>query len=260
MSVVGVDGCKAGWFAVKLDHGELWEIDVFKDIEDLWKRWYYATCIMVDIPIGLPHSGNPLRRCDSEARCVLGPRKFSVFTPPCRAALAPNNHGQATQVNLAALGRGLPIQTFSIGKKIQQVDSLLTTNQDARARIREIHPEVCFGAFAGCTPMNYHKATLPGYEERRTVLRNINQERTDAIIDCALERFCRKQVAKDDILDALAAAYTADAGPGWLARLPAQAQIDNHGLPMEMWYRTDYMGPGNRHIAVQHQCRDRELL
>ena len=53
------------------------------------------------------------------------------------------------------------------------------------------------------------------------------------------DSFPRNRVAKDDILDALAAAVTgwlAGSGRGKLATLPSEPPKDAKGLPMEMVY------------------------
>ena len=33
---VGVDGCKAGWFAIQLSEDNGWKVDVFPDVSSLW--------------------------------------------------------------------------------------------------------------------------------------------------------------------------------------------------------------------------------
>ena len=55
------------------------------------------------------------------------------------------------------------------------------------------------------------------------------------IYNKALNEFLRKEVAKDDIVDAMAAAVTACC-PDNLRTLPADPERDAKGLPMEMVY------------------------
>ncbi len=92
-TVAGVDGCKAGWFAVWGDGGKTPRFGVFPDFRTLWLELGHADVIVVDIPIGLP-SDVP-RACDLEARKLLGqPRGSSVFPPPCREALSAKSHAE----------------------------------------------------------------------------------------------------------------------------------------------------------------------
>lgn len=94
MPVVGVDGCRRGWFAVRLEPGRHSSFDVFPRIEDLWNEWSDASLILIDIPIGLSDMN---RRCDTDARKVLGRRHSTVFTPPCRVALEASTYREASR-------------------------------------------------------------------------------------------------------------------------------------------------------------------
>ena len=88
MVYVGVDACKAGWFAVVLQEENKWEFGVFPDISVLWNQYRQARLILIDIPIGLVDSGIHERICDKEARTLLGPpRSSSVFPVPSRPAV-----------------------------------------------------------------------------------------------------------------------------------------------------------------------------
>jgi len=59
--------------------------------------------------------------------------------------------------------------------------------------------------------MKYSKKSHDGFLERKETLKNIYLF-TDKIIEAALLEYRRKDVAKDDILDALVAAITAKIG------------------------------------------------
>ena len=71
MFVVGVDGCRAGWLAVRLNRRGAPESRIFPDLASLWSACHQAALILVDIPIGLPEAAND-RDCDRAARKVLG--------------------------------------------------------------------------------------------------------------------------------------------------------------------------------------------
>ncbi|MYI83480.1 MAG: DUF429 domain-containing protein, partial [Chloroflexi bacterium] len=207
-------------------------------------EWSDASLILIDIPIGLPNSGDG-RACDAEARLRPGRRRSSVFTPPGREALRADlhdhSHKRVSDVNREETGKGLSIQAFGIVPKIREVDELLRERgADARPRIREVHPEVCFWSLNRGNAMQNRKSTKAGLEERLTVLRRLSS-RVDLVYNAALETFLRKEVARDDILDATAAAVTAvphEHGIGNpLATLPVEPPRDAFGLPMEMAYR-----------------------
>jgi predicted RNase H-like nuclease len=235
MAVVGADGCKAGWFAIRRENDGRSSCQVFRTIADLWDGCRDADLILVDIPIGLPDATQRERRCDSEARTVLGPRRSSVFTPPGRAALAAATYEDGSEANLREVGRRLSRQAWGIVPKIKEVDELLRTNLDARSKIREVHPEVCFWAFNGGAPMGHPKKSPEGGDERMGLLTQASPQ-VKAIVAEALRRFLRKDVAPDDILDALAATLTAECAVSELAALPSVSQTDAFSMPMEMVY------------------------
>jgi len=107
----------------------------------------------------------------------------------------------------------------------------------AREKIREIHPEVLFWALNGRRPMSQNKSRRAGFDERLQVLRRCFP-RSDELVQEASSTFPRNMVARDDILDALAAAVTALVGNGHLSTIPEQPERDAFGLPMEMVYHS----------------------
>jgi len=56
-----------------------------------------------------------------------------------------------------------------------------------------------------------------------------------------LKAFKRKELARDDILDAMALALTASFPPGTLCTVPENPEKDNKGLPMEIVYSNQYL-------------------
>jgi len=118
--------------------------------------------------------------------------------------------------------------------KIAEVDCLLATVPLERERVREVHPELLYWALNGRQAMGYNKRKPPGHRERMAVLRRLEPSAQEAF-ELALDRWLRKEVARDDILDALAAAVTAREGyPDGLRTVPGNPPSDAYGLPMEM--------------------------
>lgn len=230
---VGVDGCKAGWFTVLLTENNEWEINVFPDVDSIWNKHSAAAIILIDIPIGLREKGYEERECDRAARKKLDNRASSVFPPPSRQAVYSKDYGEACRINKQITGRSLSRQTWNIAPKIKEVDIFLSKNRSARVRVRETHPEICFWALAG-HPMKHPKKTPEGISERRSVLKSACPC-TEEIMESALSGYRRKQVKRDDILDALSIAVTAKLGVerGFLSVVETP-EYDQHGLCMEI--------------------------
>ena len=237
---VGVDGCRAGWLAIGLETEGNWQVNMFSDVSRLWDYHRQASLILIDIPIGLKTGGKAERRCDPVVRKLLGPRRSSVFPAPCREAIYASSYQEACDINQRLTGKRLSVENWNIIPKIREMDCLLSDDTSARDRIREIHPELCFWGLAG-RPMQYAKKRNEGLSERTQLLQSIYPQTTD-IIAHALSTYKRKDVARDDILDALAAAMTGLTGRQNLASIPQEPEFDERGLRMEMVYCPYTMG------------------
>ncbi|MDO9098260.1 MAG: DUF429 domain-containing protein [Candidatus Methanoperedens sp.] len=234
MNYIGVDGCKNGWFYLSLDDYENWETGVIPNVHHLIET-NEKCLILVDIPIGLRHKGNLERLCDKEARKVLGNRRSSVFPTPCRAAVYESDYEKASRRNHEMTGRYLSKQSRAISNKIRQVDELLTSSITSRKLIREVHPEICFWGLNGRESMKYNKKTPEGFNERLEVIRRVYMG-CDELVDEVLLKYKRREVTKDDVLDALVGAVTARFGFNTLKTLPEAPEYDEMGLSMEMVY------------------------
>lgn len=245
-SFVGVDGCPAGWFAVAFPKLGEPSLAVCENTDALWQAHGDAEIICIDSPIGLRQGdasaslGDRERLCDTEARKLLGERRSSVFPVPCREAVYAPTYKKACDVNERLTGNRISKQTWAIVPRIRELDELLRRDARARACVREVHPELCFWAFAGGRPMTHHKSTEQGYLERAGVLEHVHPHAYDIIAE-ALDTFPRSAVARDDILDALAAAVTALAGPNNLAALPPEPETDSENLPMQIVYSPQFI-------------------
>ena len=264
----GVDGCKAGWFWFKLT-GRWPDISVAdcdvarsdKDgrggMNDIVEMATADDLILVDIPIGLPErSGRQavLRACDADAREMVKPRWQSVFPVPVRPVLeclrgeedwqrARQTLSSKHAVPKKEKGR-LQVQTFYIMDKIREVDDLLQASPTAKRLVRETHPEVCFRALhPEGKPMLSSKKKHDGKEERRQVLAEL-WPGSLAALRAAREKaraagLTSRDVAEDDMLDAMACALTSALilqDRGRLRKLSGEPGTDTKDLPMEMVY------------------------
>lgn len=245
---VGVDGCRAGWFAVFLEEENeddcKWEIALFPQFSfliDFLENNYRETepLVLVDIPIGLKDGGAGERLSDTEARKILKARKSSIFPVPCREAVYAETYEKACEVNKLLTGKSISKQAWNIVPKIRDVDLFLVKNKSYREKIREVGPEICFQSFAGF-PMKHSKKKVEGYLERKETLNNVCKL-ADEIIEYSLLKYRRKDLTKDDVLDALAAALTAKQGSKYgFVYVPDEPEIDSEGLKIQMVYFSSY--------------------
>ena len=231
----GVDGCKTGWFWIALTPSNKVAWGIEETIASLVARAAESDRIFIDIPIGLPN-GPGERLCDKEAREKLGqPRGSSVFPAPARPVLQAKDYPQANRISENTIGKGISQQAFAITPKIREVDELLPSSSKARRIVREVHPEICFWALAGCQPMRHSKKKREGEAERLAALKELCPKIGETY-GRVIEQYTGSEVARDDILDAAVAAIMASAGASALKTLPEHPKRDELGLPMEMVY------------------------
>lgn len=223
-SVVGVDGARAGWVAVALEEDCQARVEAFKDFGGLLATFPDAEIIAVDIPIGLEPKAR--EAADLAAKAYLRPHGARVFMAPRREALALATHKKALAMLRAA---GLPLvsaQAFALGKKILEVDPLVTPGD----RVREVHPEVCFRTMNEDVSLRHRKKTPEGYAERTKLLKRNG-------VWLPATAFELRRIGADDVLDAAAAAWSALRIANGMGRsLPELPGVDNLGRPIAIWY------------------------
>lgn len=83
--------------------------------------------------------------------------------------------------------------------------------------------------------MQYNKKTEHGKQERLSILENYFAS-CHQLFEQACSQFLRRQVADDDIIDAMVCVLTAKHGYNNYSTVPALPEHDVHGLAMEMVY------------------------
>ena len=226
----GVDGCRAGWFYVGIGIDQAFNFGVLSEFGLVAPLLDHAELILIDIPIGLPSRGGTERLCDTAARKAIKPRGSSVFPVPARSAIEMPTYEAGSEENHKCLGRKLSRQSWAIAPKIREVDQYMLCNREWR--IREMHPEVAFWALNGQQSMRFSKKKEEGLDERLAVLTRYYPKSSECF-EMARRAFLKKEVASDDIVDALVGAVTAMQSPK-LKTFSTHPSIDNKGLPMEM--------------------------
>ena len=236
MFYFGIDGCKDGWFCVSLGENGAWSYRVVSDAQTLGEYVSHASSVLIDIPVGLLDKGTEERQCDIEGRRLLRPkRSSSVFPAPARQTLQAVSYEQAQRFNRSSIGRGLSQQSWNIVPKIREINDLLLSKPSLQGVLRECHPELCFWALNGKSAMRYNKKKEEGRDERLAVL-EMYFEPCHEVFEQASSLYLRRQVALDDIIDAMVCAVTARYGFNQYKTVPTDPERDIQGLPMEMVY------------------------
>lgn len=233
-TLVGVDGCKAGWIGASIRESESNpSFAVLDSPAAILHRFRSPSVIAVDIPIGLTDTGP--RACDREARRILGsPRASSVFPAPIRPILGASSREEASRLHKDRDGRGFGAQSWAILPRIQRWDCALRETPDRMPEVYEVHPEVCFWALNGERSVSAGKKTVAGRRARRELLEAAFGSEP---IDSAFRASHLRGVAADDVFDALVALWTAQRIASGTARtIPEIPPVDRLGLPMAMWY------------------------
>jgi len=211
MQVVGIDGCKFGWIAVQIELNGSFSISKHAHFSEIFEVYPSANRYLVDMVIGLGDK-NIARNVENLARERLKPhRTSSVFTPPCRNAVYAKNYEKAKRINLKELNKSISIQSWNIVPKIKEVDSFLLENKSLQRKVWEAHPEICFAALNQGQPMTLKKSIPQGEEERITILQK-KYKKAREIYEEGIQIFFRKNVKKDDLLDAICLAVNAMLG------------------------------------------------
>lgn len=229
---LGVDGAKGGWIAVWSSGGGL-EFDVYASADHVVGMHPGAEVIAVDIPIGLSDSGP--RAPDVLARKFVGGRRAcSVFSSPVRGVLDSQSRKEASDRHREIDGRGFGSQAFAILPKIREWDALLRADRHARRIVREVHPEVCFAALDGNGGLAERKKSAEGAARRAAILSPYFGE---SPLNELVGRVPKSRAARDDVLDALVALWSAQRiARGDAQSLPNPPEEDSVGLTRAIWY------------------------
>ena len=226
---IGVDGCRNGWAAAVLDHGELF-LKRYDSVAALVDEYPAFDACLIDMAIGLRNDANQIRP-DDAAKIELGKKASSVFPIPSRAAVYAEGEDAQKQANIRTLGKSLAKQSIAIIPKIRELDEFLNDHSKYKNRILESHPEVVFARMNGSVVMT-RKKEFPGFSDRVAILSEYLDEKTLwAMWDQAKELGC----SPDDLVDAVSLAVAGVLyAHGQTDTLPELPEEDEKGLLMKL--------------------------
>lgn len=220
-SIAGIDRWRGGWIIARQDRAEgAVELAVANDATaaiDLTSR---SRVVAVDMPMALPVEGQ--RAAEQELRKALGSSARSVFTSPTRAAIGAASQSEATELNRANGGPGISAQAWGLAGSIRELRSTLASHPN-RQRWFETHPETAFALLNG-GPALASKRSARGVGERLQLLRPILPKVDQLLVAAPLK------VPVDDVLDALAALWSANRIANAAAQIFGAAGRDDEGF------------------------------
>jgi predicted RNase H-like nuclease len=192
------------------------------EIVDMVERGL-AVSVAIDMPIGLAETGR--RRCDEEARRLLGPRRSSVFSAPARRVLTAANYDDACARSRAVSGVAISRQAWNLVPKIAELDARMSVAlQDM---VVEAHPEGSFGELGG-RPCQWTKHGSAGLCERQGLL-------AKAFGSSVSTTGPLPGAAPNDVVDALSLLWTAQRRARGEATWVGDDAVDGRGLRMQIW-------------------------
>ena len=228
---LGIDGCRGCWIVIAWD-GNNWESQMIRERSQLIDLLKNARRTFIDIPIGLSDR-DASRTCDRLLRKTLG-RSYSssVFSPPIRAAVYAESYEAACQINQAKTGKKISLQSWNITPKIRQIDEILQESPELCNRVLESHPEFLFWKLNADRTLAHKKKTDSGKQLRIQLFQKQIQE-AQKLFAQVREKYFKKEVADDDIIDAICLAYFAlQSSSNGLISLPETLERDTKGLRM----------------------------
>lgn len=199
MRIGGVDGVPTGWVVCVLSGtGRARRVhwSVVPDAAAVLATTAGCDAVGIDIPLALP-AGGTRRRAEIEAAARLGTARASLFPTPPAAVLDAGTYADACAAAQRVTGRKISVQAWNIVPKIREFQEVVLP-----APAFEAHPELSFRTLAPGTGFA-SKKTARGAGQRIAAL--------SGWIDPAGPLGDLPSAARlDDVLDALACAWTAE--------------------------------------------------
>lgn len=235
MKTIGIDGCPIGWLAIDFNDSDR-PYRVIKSKQQLHNAFEEYDRVFIDIPIGIPDDSYT-RTCDARLKEELGSQyAASVFNPPVRPALYAPTYAEACIQSYSLTEKKVSLQAWNIAEKIKEVDQLLQQDEKLQEKVYESHPELLFKILNGQEPIQQKKQTGKGLKHRLKLMKQV-QDRSESIYREIKEEYRRKEIAEDDIVDAMVLSHFAHLSCNQpIQQLPENPSRDSQGLLMAINY------------------------
>ncbi|MFZ9614988.1 MAG: DUF429 domain-containing protein [Candidatus Methylopumilus sp.] len=201
--IIGIDGCKSGWFSVWENQDKSIHSSVFSNLNELKNFFKNESQLIVGIDMPVVLSEVIPRQADQLARKLLSKKASSVFTAPTPEMLDQPNYEKASLVSKKLFGKSMSLQSWYLFPKIKDVQTMIH-HEDMQ--IYEIHPELSFRAMNNEQVILESKKSPEGFAIRNSLL---TMHFKNFIFEEIRRQYARKDVMDNDILDALAVLWSA---------------------------------------------------
>jgi len=201
--IIGIDGCKSGWFSVWENQDGNIKSSIFTNLNELKNFFKNESRLILGIDMPVVLSEVIPRQADQLARKLLSKKASSVFTAPTPEMLNQPNYEKASLVSKRLFGKSMSLQSWYLFPKIKDVQTMIH-HEDMQ--IYEIHPELSFRAMNNEQVILESKKTQEGFALRNALL---SMHFKNFIFEDIRNQHARKDVMDNDILDALAVLWSA---------------------------------------------------
>jgi predicted RNase H-like nuclease len=201
--IIGIDGCKSGWFSVWQNPDDSIQSSIFSTLNHLKDFFNDEAHLIIGIDMPVVLSDFIPREADQLARKLLSKKASSVFTAPTPEMLEQPNYERASYVSKRLFGKSMSLQSWYLFPKIKDVQTII---HDAHISLYEIHPELSFRAMNHEEVILESKKSKEGFEIRNALLRRHFESFN---FESIRNLYPRKDVMDNDILDAMAVLWSA---------------------------------------------------
>jgi predicted RNase H-like nuclease len=223
---IGIDGARDGWVVATFSQGAL-TLAMYPTISDVVIP--SPSLVLIDMPIGLPSFAR--RKCDAQARELLGSRRSTIFPVPAREAVYAESYAECCEINLRHQQCKVSKQAWNLSPKIRELDRFMQADQSRHEYIAEGHPELAFRALSNPSLNITPKRTPEGKQIRREILSGMHAC-LDTLVQCFLQKH-KHGVDVTDAFDAIALCMLLARSHGRVSFV-GDGSIDDSGAPQRI--------------------------
>ena len=202
-TVIGIDGCRAGWITTQVLDNQLISFHIIKNLNDDYLKQSNLSHIGIDIPLQLSHTGK--RLAEIEARGLLKKRACTIFSPPTINALRCESYIHACEINFKESGKRISKQSWNLFPRIKETQRCLKKEFIIKPSVYEIHPELSFMAMNSMKVIEASKKSDLGKKIRIKLIQNFFPSFRFELVR---KRYKRNDVLDDDILDSISVLWS----------------------------------------------------